>query len=91
MSARNKLEKTILLKLIPRDKQIKKYIREMWMWVRRSDHLIYRVSYKDSTGDRVLTEFDLDARKTDQGLTDKDFRLTAPPGTPIVEPLDPKK
>lgn len=83
-------ERTIL-HLKPTDKQIAKYIRELWMWVRTRDSLIFRVEYVDSSGDRTVTDFDVDFLKANQGLTDETIRLSAPAGTKVVEPLKPGK
>ncbi|MHC4605856.1 MAG: LolA family protein [Planctomycetota bacterium] len=86
-------DSSILFRLVPKkeQKQIRKYIREMWQWVRRKDHLIFRVAYTDTSGDETVTTFDVDKMKKNGGLTDKDLRLSAPKGTKVVEPLKPKK
>ena len=78
---------SVLLHMTLFDKQISKYIKEMWMWVRKKDHLIFRVEYTDSSGDRTVTEFEVAKIKTNQGLTDKQIELSAPRGTKVVEPM----
>ena len=88
---KHKGEASILLLLEPTDKRVRKHIQQIRMWVRKKDHLVFRTEYRDVSGDRTVTDFDVDKIRTNQGLQDNQIKLSAPRGTNVVEPLKPKK